>query len=200
MKQQETILPFELYLNAYLANDYPHSGAALDMESVIVFEQPIETELAENKMENLMQALQLAISKDSLGSLVDHALQQSDLTTEEIKSVTGLTESVLDSVKNDLTFTNSIPVKSLVKLLKMLDLPLDKVKLAIEQTFEKLSTESKMFLSIPSGMQPSFRKGARRSAYPGEVTNLRSDESYLYQNREALDKYTKRLTELYNQF
>ena len=83
--------------------------------------------------------------------------------------------------------------------MKLLNVSIEKAQAAIETTFEKLSAESKMFLTVPVNAQPSFRKGASSNAVGFDLIRLKSDESYLYQNKEALDKYTKRLDELYSE-
>ena len=116
-----------------------------------------------------------------------------------VQIATGLTSSLLEDIKADMVFTNSVPVRSLVKLLKLLNVTLDKAQVAIDTTFEKLSVESKMFLTLPVKAQPSFRKTSSSNTSGINLMCLKSDESYLYQNKEALEKYTKRLGELFNE-
>ena len=84
-------------------------------------------------------------------------------------------------------------------MLKLLNISIEKAKASIDTTFDKLSAESKMFLSVPVNAQPSFRKGASNNTVSFDFKRLKSDESYLYQNKDALDKYTKRLSELYTE-
>jgi hypothetical protein len=137
------------------------------------------------------------LSKDTLGAVITTSLSANPLKENELQEKTGLTPSLVEAIKNDLVFTNSIPVKSLVKLLKLLGVAADKALAAIEVTYDKLQTESRVFMSIPTNIQPSFRKGMVRGELGKDLSHLRADESYLYQNKEALDKYTGRLTELY---
>ncbi|MCO5950526.1 hypothetical protein [Mucilaginibacter flavidus] len=200
MKTNEKILPFENLLSAYITNDHSQSmDVTIEQESGYIFSVPVTVSLSDHKVDRLLASLQKSLSKETLGALVTTSLGKAQTSPEEIYKLTGLTTSVLDAIKDDLAFTNSIPVKSLVKLLKYLSIPLAEVKKAIDQTFEKLISENKMFLAMPVSAQPYFRKGVKRGDLGTELLHLKADESYLYQNKEALEKYTNRLSELYNE-
>jgi hypothetical protein len=199
MKPEEKVMPFEKYLNAFAVSDYSQLGNLVtEQEAEIVFSTPIERKLSDDKVASLLSRLNTALSQNSVGSLISNAISDLKITEEEVQEKTGLSSLVLEEIKGDMIFTNSIPVKSFVKLLKMLNLPLANVKAAIDQTFEKLSIESRMLFATPAHVQPAFRKGSRPSQ-GGDFQNKRADESYLYQNKEALEKYTRRLEELFAQ-
>lgn len=201
MKQSNKIQPFDNLLRAYVISagqDNNISGSS-DKEASIVFSKQYEFILPKEKVETILSNLANSLSKDSLGILVQKGLSTSAISVEEIQSVTGLTPSLLEDIKADMIFTNSVPVRSLVKLLKFLNISLDKAQAAIQTTFEKLIAESKMFLSVPVKAQPAFRKGTTHGDPAFDFKRLRSDESYLYQNKEALDKYTSRLSEIYKE-
>lgn len=201
MKTNKNKTPFDNLLMAYITKDSQNSfvSASTDKEAEIVFAKQFNSVMSQEKANALLSSLAQSLSKDTLGSLVQKALSISNTSSIELQNNTGLTPSLLEDIKTDMVFTNSIPVKSLVKLLKLLNVSIEKALAAIDTTFEKLSVESKMFLTVPANTQPSFRKGASNNAGGFDLMRLKSDESYLYQNKEALDKYTKRLGELYNE-
>lgn len=201
MKQHKNITPFDDLLMAYITRESHNSfvSASLDKEAETVFSKKFAAAMPKDKVNTLLSSLAQSLSKDTLGSLVQKALTESNKSVSELQSATGLTPSLLGDIKTDMVFTNSIPVKSLTKLLKLLNVSFEKAKAAIDATFERLSTESKMFLSIPNNAQPTFRKSASNKVSGLDLTRVKSDESYLYQNKEALDKYTNRLCELYNE-
>lgn len=201
MKQNNKMNPFDNLLMAYITKENQDTfvSSSSDKESEIVFTKQFNAELTEEKANALLKSLAQSLSKDTLGTLVEKSLAQNSKPIIELQSATGLSPSLLEDIKTDMVFTNSIPVKSLVKLLKFLNISLDKAQAAMNVTFDKLSAESKMFLSIPVNAQPAFRKGVSHSDSSFDFKKVKSDESYLYQNKEALEKYTKRFTELYNE-
>lgn len=201
MKQFNKIPPFDNLLLAYITSQDQENlvSGSSDKEASIVFSKQYDVVLQKQKVDTMLAELTRSLSKDSLGVLVQKGLESTTIPVTEIQSVTGLTPSLLEDIKQDMVFTNSVPVRSLVKLMKFLNISLDKAQAAIQTTFEKLSAESKMFLSIPAKAQPSFRKGMTHGDASFDFKRLRSDESYLYQNKEALDKYTNRLAEIYQE-
>jgi hypothetical protein len=201
MKQDKIIQPFDSFLDAYITKESPNNSASIDTdkEAEFVFMKQFPTTLSNEKTNDLLLSLAQALSKDTLGSLVTEALSKSNTPVAELQKKTGLTASLLEAIKNDMVFTNSIPIKSLVRLLKYLGVTFEKAQSAIDTTFDKLSIESKMFLSIHPISQPVFRKGTLYNDMNFDFKRLKTDESYLYQNKEALDKYRTRLNELYNE-
>ena len=162
MKQDKNIKPFDNLLMAYITNlsqgNYIMESSSKEAE--IVFTKNYQDILPEEKVSTLLSSLEQSLSKDTLGSLVQKALSVSKTSTDDVHIATGLTSSLLEDIKADMVFTNSVPVRSLVKLLKLLNVTLEKAQTAIDATFEKLSVESKMFLTLPVKAQPSFRKAA----------------------------------------
>jgi hypothetical protein len=199
MKQDKIIKPFDNLLMAYITKEGQglFVSGSLEKEAALVFKKQYESELPQGKANALLSSLVQTLTKDTLGSLVQKALVEKSTSVEAVQTTTGLTASLLEDIKSDMIFTNSIPIKSLGKLLKLLNISFEKGQAAINATFEKLSTENKLFLAIPSKIHPAFRKGMS-NASGFDLMRTRSDESYLYQNKEALDKYTKRLGELYD--
>lgn len=200
MKANNKIQPFDNLLANYIVQeDKEVLSVAGQSEAETIFNKKFETKLSVDKVKTLLSALQENLSKDTLGSLVTNALVSESPSESELQQKTGLTPSLIDAIKLDMVFTNSIPVKSLVKLIKTLNLSIEKVQEAINNTFDKLSVESKLFLTVPTNALPSFRKGTSRHDLALDYKKMKSDESYLYQNKESLEKYTNRLIELYKE-
>src|SRR5690348_9431770 len=124
---KEDIKPFESMLKSLLsrsASDYFSSDLS-DKETALVFNTSYKGQLAKDKSAELIESLVTQLSKDTLGSLISKALKKSRVDEKEILAETGLTPSLLEDIKNDSIFTNSVPVKSLAKLLRKLGLNLD---------------------------------------------------------------------------
>lgn len=198
MKKQNKILPFENTLRAYIiGKGETATGIGEEFEASFVFDETINDELPVDKVNKLLQALTTELSKASLGTIVQQAASSKKLSDEVVQQKTGLTPSLLSAIRMDMVFTNSIPVKSLVKLLKLLDLGIENALVAIKVTFDKLQAQNTTMSLGNLNLQPSFRKGAFRSDFGKDLSGIKSDESFLYQNEEALMNYTNRLTELY---
>lgn len=199
MKKDKHLLPFENILTGYFTGrNFELLNNMTDLEAAKVFGKPLTVAMPSEKVAKMLTSLASELSKDSLGSIVTSSLAKQAIDEKQLQEKTGLTPSLLDAIKKDMVFTNSIPVKSLVKLLKLLGLTVDSALSAINVTFDKLQTESKAFVSVPMNIQPSFRKGMIRSEANKDLSHLKSDESYLYQNELALKKYTGRFSELYD--
>ena len=198
MKKDKKLLPFDNLLSAYFTGrDQQLNDALVDREVESIFSQPIEVSLPKGKVQLLISSLNNKLSVDTLGSIVTKGLDSTAIDLNQVQEKTGLTPSMLNAIKKDMVFTNSIPVRSLIKLLKFLGVSVEKSLAAIDVTFDKLQTESKAFLVVPVNIQPAFRKGMVHSELSKDQGYLKMDESYLYQNKEALNKYTARFAELY---
>jgi transcriptional regulator with XRE-family HTH domain len=190
--------PFEYALEAFFMNeDQQLSAFVNEQEAAHVFAAKVETAPLETRISAMLEKLTGVLSKQSLGGVVAQSIADNRINVNQLHEKTGLTPSMVDAIKNDMVFTNSIPVKSLAKLLKVLGLSLDTALKAIQVTFDKLQTENRAAMSVPFSLQPSFRKGMTRGELGKDLSHLKSDESYLYQNEQALGKYTNRLSELY---
>jgi hypothetical protein len=199
MKSSKNLLPFENVLTAYISGkEQQLAGSTGELEADFVFQQPVETRVPEEKAARMLNALSVELSKDSLGSIVTNAVEAKQVSNSFLQEMTGLTPSLIDAIKRDMVFTNSVPIKSLVKLLKLLGLGIENTLQAIQVTFDRLQTESRTMGMASSNFQPSYRKGMIRGELGKDLSGIKSDESFLYQNEEALANYTNRLKELYN--
>jgi hypothetical protein len=199
MKKVKDLLPFENILTAYVSGkESKLPSHTAEAETSLVFQQAVEVRMPSEKVTRLMDALVSELSKDSLGAIIARTAHDKQISDPVLQNGTGLTPSLIEAIKMDMVFTNSVPVKSLVKLLKMLGVGIETALDAIQVTFDKLQTEARA-IGIPStNLQPSYRKGMMRADLGKDLSGIKSDESFLYQNEEALSNYTTRLTELYN--
>lgn len=192
--------PFDAFLaNYFILEDTRASSFLIESEAELIFNKKFENNISTERINKLISDVSNELSKQTLGNVITSAIFTMHASGQDLQQKTGLTPSLIEAVKTDMVFTNSIPVRSLVKLIKMLNISVDKVKEAIDVTFDKLSVENKLFNSIPADTMPAFRKGFSHQDITLEYKSLKSDESYLYQNKEALNLYTKRLSELYNE-
>ncbi len=198
MKKDKQLLPFEHILTAYASRTDQTSAVSPEAEAAFVFQQAIDVQLPEEKAARMLAALTAELTKASLGSMVTQSVAVKQLTSPELQEKTGLTPSLIEAIQADRVFTNSVPVKSLVKLLKLLGLGIDSAMEAIQVTFDRLQTEARNMVMPSGSFQPSYRKGMIRGELGKDLSGIKSDESFLYQNEEALKNYTDRLTELYH--
>ncbi|WDF78971.1 hypothetical protein PQ469_02995 [Mucilaginibacter sp. KACC 22773] len=198
MKKDKQLLPFEHILTAYASRTDQASAVSPEAEAAFVFQRAVDVHLPEEKAGRMLDALTAELSKASLGSMVTQSVAVKQLTSLELQEKTGLTPSLIEAIQADRVFTNSVPVKSLVKLLKLLGLGIDSAMDAIQVTFDRLQTEARNMVMPSGSFQPSYRKGMIRGELGKDLSGIKSDESFLYQNEEALKNYTDRLTELYH--
>ncbi|BAU55673.1 hypothetical protein [Mucilaginibacter gotjawali] len=198
MKKDKHLLPFEHILTAYASRTDQASAVSPEAEAAFVFQQAVDVQLPDEKATRMLDALTAELSKASLGSMVTQSVAVKQLTSPELQEKTGLTPSLIEAIQADRVFTNSVPVKSLVKLLKLLGLGIDSAMEAIQVTFDRLQTEARNMVMPSGSFQPSYRKGMIRGELGKDLSGIKSDESFLYQNEEALKNYTDRLTELYH--
>jgi hypothetical protein len=198
MKKDKQLLPFEHILTAYASRTDQAWAVSPEAEAAFVFQQAVDVQLPDEKAGRMLEALTAELSKASLGSMVTQSVAVKQLTSPELQEKTGLTPSLIEAIQADRVFTNSVPVKSLVKLLKLLGLGIDSAMEAIQVTFDRLQTEARNMVMPSGSFQPSYRKGMIRGELGKDLSGIKSDESFLYQNEEALKNYTDRLTELYH--
>jgi hypothetical protein len=201
-EKNNNIQPFDSILSAYInkADKDLSTSSQLDKEFELVFSGDYAQQLSDEKANLLIDKAYSELSKDTLGTVITTGILTHHIEDKALISETGLSISLLDDIKHDRIFSNSIPVRSLMRLIKLLGINLSNALEAIDRTFDRLITENQLQLSLPVKAQPAFRKSSTtRNDYGFDVHRYKSDEGYLFQNREALEKYKKRLEELYNE-
>lgn len=199
MKQQDNRQPFETWMRAYVATNSQMSAAGIDKESELVFSKQFDPVLPFAKAQSLLSALEKHLSEPTLGSLVHSAMSKAGKSAAQVQNATGLPPSLLEDIREDSTFPNSIPVRSLVKMLHLLQITLEDALAAINTTYERLRDETRMMEAVPAEIRPVFRRNMPSHVNDPESIRFISDAGYLYKNRKALDKFTARLCELYQE-
>jgi len=134
---------------------------------------------------------------DSLGILLTNALKDNNIKTDDLAVEVSLPTTTIEQLKEDYILANSIPVISFRNLLKKLQIPFDKVEQAINKTFHMLKNEASFSPSMIGSLQLSYRRRNASTASAFNTKASKSERQYLFQNEEALNKYLKRLGELY---
>ena len=199
MKQQDNRQPFETWMRAYVATNSQMSAAGIEKESELVFSKQFDQVLPSAKAQSLLSALEQHLAAPTLGSLVHTAMAKAGKSAVQVQNATGLPPSLLEDIREDATFPNSIPVRSLVKMLHLLQISLDDALAAINTTYERLRDETRMMQAVPAEIRPVFRRNIPSHVNDPESIRFISDAGYLYKNRKALDKFTARLCELYQE-
>lgn len=201
-EKNNNIQPFDTILSAYIliADKDLFSSGQLDKEFDQVFSSEYPHQLSEDKASELIDKVSSELSKDTLGMIIINGIKTNKAEEASLVTETGLTISILEDIKDDRVFTNSIPVRSLTRLIKSLGITLNDALEAIDRTFDRLIMENQLQVYLPPKAQPAFRKSSSsRKDYGFDIHRFKSDEGYLFQNREALHKYKKRLEELYSE-
>ncbi len=168
------------------------------IESDMVFLSAQEVEMPENLKEELIDKLYEVIKINSLGELIVDKVNERNILNTELASVSGLTEDIISGIRNDTIFPNSVPIKSLKKLLIWLGLEFEQTENAIRKTFKILMNEIGSSDSYHIGIQPSYRRQNNSGLIKERDKYSDSRASKLYRNEGALEKYINRLGELYN--
>lgn len=137
------------------------------------------------------------LAVDSLGILLINALKDNNIKTDDLAAEVSLPTTTIEQLKEDSILANSIPVISFRNLLKKLQIPFDKVEQAINKTFHMLKNEASFSPSVIGSLQLSYRRRNAGTGSPFNTKASKSERQYLFQNEEALNKYLKRLGELY---
>lgn len=201
-EKNNNIQPFDTILSAYIniADKDLFSSSQLDKEFDQVFSTDYPNQLSDDKASELIDKVSSELAKDTLGMMIINGIKTNNVEEKDLVNEAGLTISLLEDIKDDRIFTNSIPVRSLTRLIKSLGITLSNALDAIDRTFDRLIMENQLQVSLPAKAQPVFRKSSSsRKDYGFDIHRFKSDEGYLFQNREALDKYKKRLEELYSE-
>ena len=169
-----------------------------ELESNIVFTAEPKLEMSVALKEKLTNKLYEAIQINSLGKLVEKSINERGATNPQLIEISGLTEDIINGIKEDALFPNSIPIKSLKKLLRWLELEFEQTEKAIRKTFKILMAEIGNNQDYRFEVKPTFRRQNNSEQISERERYSDSRASKLYRNEIALDKYIKRLGELYS--
>lgn len=176
--EQNIIVNPSQQLNYILNTDYP-------------------VQLSDELSSKMIGKLYEKLAVDSLGILLINALKDTNIKSDDLAAEVSLPATTIEQLKEDSILANSIPVISFRNLLKKLQIPFDKVEQAINKTFHMLKNEASFSPSVIGSLQLSYRRRNAGTASAFNTKASKSERQYLFQNEEALNKYLKRLGELY---
>lgn len=169
-----------------------------DAEMQLILSSPADITMNEDKKALLMQKLNAVIASLSFGQLLQQAMQNLNVTEDIIAEKSKIPVSVVADLKNDAIYTNNVPIVLFKSLLSTLKLSFKPVEAAIRKTFEILQSQVAVRSDSPSGFSPAFRKGYYTSRESFAKNSPKADGKELFENKEALEKYLSRLSELMN--
>jgi hypothetical protein len=154
-------------------------------------------EMPEQKKATLLSQLKALTASKTLGQVIGEKLEELQLQPAQLASSTSLPVRVIEDLIADKIYTNNVPIVFFKNLLAKLNVSFAQAEKSIRKTFELLQSNA---LGVPAAsFQPSFRKGlyTEKEASPAAAP-VRSDGRELYENKEALENYLTRLSELLN--
>lgn len=153
---------------------------------------------SDEECERMIDKLYQKLSVDSLGVLITNTISRvSSVNIEKLSSETGLPVLTIEQLQSDRILANSVPVIQFRNLLRQLQIPFDKAERAIQKTFQVLKNE---YILSPASLGHAKLSYRRKSVAVPSSMNVKSghpESWYLFQNEEALQKYLKRLNDLY---
>lgn len=181
------VLSFERTLN-----EIPGKELSLILSASPAIEMP------EARKQQLLTKLGALINTPSLGQVLQQQLSASAVTADELASNVKLPAKVVADLLTDTIYTNNVPIVLFKNLLSYLNVSFLTAEKGIRKTFEML--QSKLSPDNPGyGLQPTFRSGLFMSKAENALPLLKAtDGKELYENKEAIEKYINRLSELLN--
>lgn len=181
------ILSFEKTLN-----ETPVRELSLILSGNPVIEMPAHSK------EELMTKLSTVMNALSLGQILKQKILISGITTDELAANIKLPTQVVNELIADRIYTNNVPIVLFKNLLFYLNISFSAAEKGIRKTFELLqnnfSTNNSNY-----GLHPAFRSGTFMSKSEIILPNSKDmDGKELYENKEAIEKYLKRLNDLLN--
>lgn len=183
---------------AYLSADAEQNiivNPSQQLNYILNTDYPVQ--LSDELSSKMIGKLYEKLAGDSLGILLINALKDNNIKSDDLAAEVSLPATTIEQLKEDSILANSIPVISFRNLLKKLQIPFDKVEQAINKTFHMLKNEAGFSPSVIGSLQLSYRRRNAGTASAFNTKTNKSERQYLFQNEEALNKYLKRLGELY---
>lgn len=151
-------------------------------------------QMSENRKKMLLERLKEVGVSLSFGQIVQKALDESN--EKSVLEKSNLPLEVLNELKRDSIYTNNVPIIFLKNLLSILNIPFSTAEAAIKKTFEMLQRQDSIKQNDCSVFSLAYRKGYYNSRESMNRNTSKSDGKELFENKESLEKYLKRLSEL----
>jgi len=193
MNTQNKIDAFDEALKMiYLEGAKENDNAVSEMKYIMSL--PVSKQMTIGKKFELIAKLNAVMDSLSLGQVIQVAMKKRNLSEEQLVSSASLPSFVITGLKEDKIYTNSVPIMFFKKLLKFLDIDVAAASQAIRKTLEILQSQKVTEQSF-SGFRPAFRRGIHSSDAIAKNI-VESDGKELFENKEAMENYIKRLEEL----
>lgn len=157
----------------------------------------VSAEIGVEKRDLMISRLSAKLTELSFGELVREKIAAIGETESTLAEKTRIPESVIADLLQDGIYTNNIPLRMMSELLSLLQISFNQAESAILSTFDRLKQSAGDRVLGITGFTtgPAFRKGSilSQASLPA---NVPADGKELFENREVLEKYLKRLKEL----
>lgn len=163
-----------------------------------IVESKYSAEISADQAKRMVNALYEKLAVDSLGILISKSIEARKINVAEISTESSLPVTTIEQLQSDLILANSIPIVSFKNLLKRLQIPFDKAQDAIVKTFHILKSDLTFSSASVNSMRLSYRRRNTKSSTVFISKANKSENQFLFQNEEALNKYLNRLSELYS--
>lgn len=183
-----------IYLESSSTADNAFSSAQLQD----ILKADYNVHITDADKETILKKLYSYASSSSLGDLLLEAMNEKQISVQNLSQELKITESVIEDLKADKVFTNNVPVVFIKNLMQALGISFKKAETAILKTFELLKSQAVIEEVNFRSMQPAFRKGYYASRENSTWSNNMAESRDLFENEEALKKYLLRLDELMN--
>lgn len=151
-------------------------------------------DMSETKKKLLINRLYDTVNGPSLGALVTAELKTKNISDKKFAAQTDIPATVLQDLKQDKLYPNSIPVLAMKDMLNVLGIPFQQAMKAILKTYELIKVNVTMSGKACEG-QVSYRKGNEEDETDTGMKNNRPDGGGLFENRKSLEKYLSMLGE-----
>ncbi len=195
MAQREKLNSLDELLRIYWlesAKELNHGLTSKELK--LILEQKQSVSMPRNRYYDLIEKLHDKVSNISLGKVITQAIEEKKLTDNHVLEATAIPLDVIKDLKTDEIFTNTIPVMLLKKLFEFLSITFDKAEHAILTTYEivtrkNMTPENNISIVTYSRRENSSSDGALR-------IGGRLERKQLYENKESLEMYMRKLKEL----
>lgn len=172
------------------AKDCQPAESEIQMARILLADGP---EMTPSRHEQMIDRLFSTAFQPSLGNVLADAVAETKSEAFELSNRLRIPVTVLQDLLSDKIYTNNVPIVLFKNLLLALNISFENAKKGIEKTFSMLQGQTELGFGY-SAVNPAFRRRSQQnSVLP---VSSHADGRELFENKEALDKYLKRLEEL----
>lgn len=172
------------------AKDCQPADSEIEMARVLSADGP---EMAPSRYELMIDRLFATTFQPSLGHVLADAIAETKSEESELAHRIRIPVTVLQDLLSDNIYTNNVPIVLFKNLLLALNISFENAKKGIEKTFSMLQGQTELAFGY-SAASPAFRRRSQHTSFVPASSHV--DGRELFENKEALGKYLKRLEEL----